>query len=175
MVRLAHGGITEVPLSTWKTLRVPTLSDFRFRTPTANDWSWWSKNAKDDPVLRLFTKLGLEVKYYEPVKGPWADFGKEALNLQIFLSLIVGWLYINRNQRGFMRQFAGATGILMMVSWPFIYGQTGLGMVDFGIPAYGFLATLHFIDIMFTRDPEETGPWTYSASLARCFGGGRRC
>ena len=83
--------------------------------------------------------------------------------LSAWLGVIVLFLWMNRASSGIVRQFAGMAALGGIVGFTPVYGKTGIGLVDFGVPALAFLAALHLVDVFFLREPEETKDWTFGA------------
>lgn len=132
-----------------------------------------------DPLLRLVNRLGFETELYTPRRTPWEDIpcvgishalddivSQHLVVLSTWLATIVFFLWINRSSSGIVRQFAGMAALGGVVGFTPVYGKTGLGLVDFGVPALGFLAALHLVDIFFLRGPEDTKDWSFCASAS---------
>jgi len=83
--------------------------------------------------------------------------------LSAWLGVIVLFLWMNRASSGIVRQFAGMAALGGIVGFTPVYGKTGIGLVDFGVPALAFLAALHLVDIFFLREPQETKDWSFGA------------
>ncbi|KEI42861.1 uncharacterized protein L969DRAFT_84751 [Mixia osmundae IAM 14324] len=115
-----------------------------------------------DPMLVGAKKLGFKITLYTPRPAPWGNFFTAALHQQIFLSILVAFMYSQRaTPNALSRQFVCAVGVGSVLLWPLFYGKTGLGVIDFGMPAYGFLGSLHIVEVFLLRNPKELESWSF--------------
>lgn len=78
-------------------------------------------------------------------------------------------------------------GLSFLPIWPLVYGRTGLvssclrvprfasmltkwnlqRLLDYGMPAFGFLGTLHIVDVFFLRPIEEVHSWSIGRTVCQ--------
>ncbi|ORY70770.1 hypothetical protein BCR35DRAFT_354501 [Leucosporidium creatinivorum] len=121
---------------------------------------------------RLAAQFGFEVTYYTPTPAPWHRLPSTAAAHGAVIAILAGWLYLAaRMNKGPVRATMAWLGAAALLLWPSELGKgrSGLRMVDFGMPAWAFLATLNLIAIFFLRDVEEVHSWSFSRTICQLF------
>ncbi|KAK4057051.1 hypothetical protein OIO90_001951 [Microbotryomycetes sp. JL221] len=124
-----------------------------------------------DPI-GVFRELGFDTTLYNPKPAPWDQFPVLAVkNFLLVLALSIWFYAAARLPNGIIRTTAAWVGTVVLLAAPSEYGfgRSGLGIIDFGMPAWGFLAFLHIMDVFFLRTREEVLSWSPFRMTAQLF------
>ncbi|KAK4052431.1 hypothetical protein OIV83_002233 [Microbotryomycetes sp. JL201] len=124
-----------------------------------------------DPI-GVFKQLGFDTTLYNPKSAPWGRFPELAVKNFVLVTVLSIWFYgALRLQKGAVRTIAAWVGTAVLLTAPSEYGfgRSGVGIIDFGMPAWGFLAFLHIVDAFFLRPREEVLEWSFFRTAAQLF------
>ncbi|KDE09403.1 hypothetical protein MVLG_00309 [Microbotryum lychnidis-dioicae p1A1 Lamole] len=118
------------------------------------------------------SNAGYEVHLYKPRHTPWNQLVVVGLHNGAFVAAVAVSLYLfTRLSKGPIRTLGAIAGITSILVWPSSlgYGRTGLGIVDFGLPAWGMLTFLNIVDVFFLRSTAEVHSWGLPRTIAQMF------
>ncbi|SCV71607.1 BQ2448_3195 [Microbotryum intermedium] len=105
------------------------------------------------------SNAGFEVHLYKPRHTPWDKLILVGLHNGAFVAGVAITLYLfTRLNKGPIRTVGAIAGITSI-----------LGIVDFGLPAWGMLTFLNIVDVFFLRSTAEVHGWGFPRTVAQMF------